>query len=347
METDILIIGAGLSGLHLATILHEQGRDVRVLEARDRTGGRVLGAAYRAQTYDMGPAWFWRGQPRIAGLIRRHGLTAFEQFSSGALTFEDEHGDVQQVQGFAPMEGSLRLRGGFAALTHAMTRALPTDRIHLGTPVTALSRDGDGFTARSGARSFAANRVVLCLPPRLAAQITSDLVLPRKSMAAVPTWMAGQAKAVAIYETAFWRKAGLSGDAMSRNGPMVEVHDASPASLKRGALFGFIGIPQAERTDEAALRRAVLAQFARLFGPEAADPLAVHIKDWSVDRATATAQDQTAHQAHAAYRPFAPMCDGRLILSGAETAPQFGGYLEGALEAAERAAEQIGRSRKP
>ncbi len=39
---DVAIIGAGLSGLHAATIFEKQGMKVTVIEARNRVGGRVL-----------------------------------------------------------------------------------------------------------------------------------------------------------------------------------------------------------------------------------------------------------------------------------------------------------------
>ena len=40
-DTDVLVIGAGLSGLHAALLLEENGARVQVIEARARTGGRV------------------------------------------------------------------------------------------------------------------------------------------------------------------------------------------------------------------------------------------------------------------------------------------------------------------
>ncbi|MEM1154111.1 MAG: hypothetical protein AAGI44_08210 [Pseudomonadota bacterium] len=54
--------------------------------------------------------------------------------------------------------------------------------------------------------------------------------IPHPELGGVPTWMAGQAKVVAVYESPFWRDSGFSGDAMSRKGPLIEIHDASPAS---------------------------------------------------------------------------------------------------------------------
>ena len=40
-HVDTLVVGAGLAGLRCATDLATAGRDVVVLEARDRVGGRV------------------------------------------------------------------------------------------------------------------------------------------------------------------------------------------------------------------------------------------------------------------------------------------------------------------
>jgi monoamine oxidase len=40
-ETDVVIVGAGLAGLSAARMLQDRGRNVVVLEARDRLGGRI------------------------------------------------------------------------------------------------------------------------------------------------------------------------------------------------------------------------------------------------------------------------------------------------------------------
>lgn len=339
---DTLIIGGGLSGLALAETLETQNRDYMLVEARARFGGRIKTVVHDTGSFDLGPAWFWPGQPRIAALIERLDLEKFDQFADGVLTFEDERGQVERGRGFASMQGSWRLKGGLEALTQSLAARVPDTRKRLNAPVVALTKSAGGVsvTLQNGEK-LKARQVVLALPPRVAAQITYTPALPATSvhaMQGIATWMAGQAKAIAVYDTPFWRHAGLSGDAMSRFGPMVEVHDASPENGGSYALFGFIGIPPQHRTDEAALRRDVTAQLVRLFGKEAADPKALYIKDWAFDPYTATDADKAPLNAHPTYglpRALHGLWDGALQFAGTEVAPEFGGYLEGALEAAE------------
>jgi monoamine oxidase len=80
MKQSAVIIGAGISGLYAATLLEKAGVDYVILEARDRTGGRVLSGLELAGTsagihVDMGAAWFWPDiQPDFAQLIERLNL---------------------------------------------------------------------------------------------------------------------------------------------------------------------------------------------------------------------------------------------------------------------------------
>ena len=344
MQTQTLIVGAGLSGLSIAAQLAEQGHNFLLIEARDRPGGRILTETHGGGYFDLGPAWFWRDQPRIAALINRLGLSWFEQHSKGALSFEDEHGRVQRGERFPSMLGSNRVNGGFGALSDALAAKLPENHLLLSSPVTMLAKSETGITATTqNGHRISAKRVVLALPPRIAGQITFSPSLPQDTLFAmtnIPTWMAGQAKAVATYDQPFWRMAGLSGDVMSRRGPMVEIHDASPLDGESFALFGFIGVAPQSRRDQRLLRDAIQEQLIRLFGTEAAKPTALFIKDWATDPFTSTEYDQQPLYAHPQYGlPYelTGIWNNQLIFSGTEVADQFGGYVEGALEAAESA----------
>jgi monoamine oxidase len=75
MDADVVVIGAGFAGLVAARDLHDAGRSVVVLEARDRIGGRtwtreLAGTDVRAE---FGGAWFTRDhQPAMAREIARY-----------------------------------------------------------------------------------------------------------------------------------------------------------------------------------------------------------------------------------------------------------------------------------
>lgn len=352
MRSDVLIVGGGLSGIALADQLSRAGVDYLVAEARERLGGRIMTLTVSGPDglagFDLGPAWFWPGQPRMASLMERLGLTVFEQYSGGDILAEDQQGRVQRGAGLASMEGSLRVAGGLSAAISGLRDCLDAQRIVMEATATRIVRDGAAVrtTLSRGDKSaleIESAAVVMAIPPRVAAEtITFDNGLPDTALEAmrrIPTWMAGEAKIVAIYERPFWREQGLSGDAMSRTGPMVEIHDASPAEGGPYALFGFVGVPAEPRQ---AHREKVLAlaaeQFVRLFGDHAANPQQLLLQEWAGEPLTATRLDWTPSGHHPAYglpSALADLWDGRLIMGSTEVAREFGGYLEGALEASE------------
>ncbi|MEM6606769.1 MAG: FAD-dependent oxidoreductase [Pseudomonadota bacterium] len=339
-----LVIGGGLSGLAVADGLQASAQEFLLIDARDRFGGRMETACAGETRFDLGPAWFWPGQPRMASLVSRLGLTKFAQFATGELVYEDEHGHVRRGLGYSSMEGSWRIESGFTALTDAMEQRISPQSKMLNAHVKRLEFRKERCAAILGdGREVSSDQVVLAMPPRIAANIEFSPKLPASSYAylrAVPTWMAGQAKVVAVYQSPFWRDSGLSGDAMSRRGPIVEIHDASPTTGGPYALFGFVGIAPQARLNKEALREAAVDQLVRLFGEDAAEPTALFVKDWATDPLTATPLDAAMAQAHPAYglpSSLRGLQHGRLIFAGTEVAPHYGGYLEGALEAAEAA----------
>lgn len=363
MDADTLIVGGGLSGLALARLLEASGHSFHLVEARARFGGRVLShrpdvarpdGQRPAPGFDLGPAWFWPHQHRMLRLAGELGLRVFEQYSAGRLVLEEADGSVRRDLDFATMAGSLRLAGGIAALTDRLAAMVPCERKSVNRRLVALERQ-DGLILseladeEGASRLFASRRVVLCLPPRLiAATVRFAPALARnalQAMADVPTWMAGQAKVVALYDRPFWREMGLSGDGMSRRGPMVEIHDLSPPEGGPSALFGFVGVPvQVRDGRKAELEEAARLQLERMFGAEAGRPREILLKDWAFDPLTATHADHAPMGGHPAYgmpQALSKVWDGGLIFASSEMAAEHGGYLEGALEAAEAAAAHI------
>ncbi|WP_170477062.1 flavin monoamine oxidase family protein [Ruegeria arenilitoris] len=326
-DVEIAIVGAGLSGLALAHMLKPEGRDVLLLETRDRAGGRVLSQ----DGYDLGPSWIWPHNHRMLALLNKLGLRVFPQHSDGRLVFEDAQGNVRRDLDLATMGGALRVAGGLAQITDALAQRLG-DKLRLEHPVRRVIEEDGCVTLSGDGFSLRADRVVLALPPRLAAQM--GVVVPD-----VPTWMAGHTKFLAVYNTPFWRGAGLNGDAISHQGPLAEIHDASPLDGTEGALFGF-AVPGAAR--QSGFEALAVTQLGRLFGPEAADPRAVFFKDWSADTATATSADLKPPTSHPEYGALTP--SQRVIFAGTETAPSHGGFLEGALEAVDTAHRELSRT---
>jgi len=320
IDTDLCIIGAGLSGLSLCTKLQAEGRDVMVLEARDRAGGRVLSQ----DGYDLGPSWIWPHNHRMLALLDRLGLNRFAQYASGRLVFEDAAGRVRRDLEFATMGGALRVEGGLARVTDTLASGLG-DRLRLACRVHRVLEEPGGVSILTAEGHVRAARVILAMPPRLVAGL--GVGVPD-----APTWMAGHAKLVATYPTAFWRENGLNGDAISHRGPLAEIHDASPVGAKVGALFGFAQVGAARQPG---FRDAAVAQLARLFGQQAATPDDVFIKDWSMDPATATDSDLTPPSDHPNYSAVPPI--RRVMFAGTEMSSDNGGFLEGALAAADAA----------
>lgn len=349
--TQTLIVGAGLAGLRVAHGLPEGS--FQVWEARDRIGGRIHGEG----PYDLGPSWVWPGQPRVARLARDLGLPLFAQYAKGDMIQEDRSGTMQRFSGFAPMANALRMEGGLRRLTATLAQALPSSAVRTGHRLTGLSLEDDKITAHGigpdGRTERVVDRVVLAMPPRLAAGLKLSPSIPApllRALASVPTWMAGHAKAVAVYDRPFWRDRGLSGDAFSRRGPLAEIHDASPRNGAEGALFGFFGLPSELRESyRVELASSVAAQLGRIFGPGAESPNRVLLLDWATQDHTAVAADKIAPAHHPAYGPLPGMdelWDGRLILTGTEYARDHGGLIEGALESAEGALGALQMNRK-
>ncbi len=71
---DVIVVGAGLSGLHAAMLLEEQGLNVQVLEGRQRVGGRVYTLKMVPGAVEAGGEVIGASYARMIDTARRLGL---------------------------------------------------------------------------------------------------------------------------------------------------------------------------------------------------------------------------------------------------------------------------------
>jgi monoamine oxidase len=131
-QVDVVVVGAGFAGLTAARALHEAGRSVAVLEARDRVGGRTCTEVHHGTWIDLGGQWIGPGQDRIAALVAELGFGTYPQTEQGddvvldgsearrvpsfPLAFGDDElvaylklvGDLEAIAGEVPLDAPWR-----------------------------------------------------------------------------------------------------------------------------------------------------------------------------------------------------------------------------------------------
>ncbi|WP_209326054.1 flavin monoamine oxidase family protein [Brevibacterium renqingii] len=80
---DVVIGGAGPTGLSAARRLRREGRSVIVLEARDRVGGRTWTDHIDGQMYELGGQWISPDQTALLELVAELGKETYPRYRDG------------------------------------------------------------------------------------------------------------------------------------------------------------------------------------------------------------------------------------------------------------------------
>ena len=103
-EADVVVVGAGMSGMTAARQVAAAGKSVIVLEARGRVGGRCFSRSIGAGASDvanMGATFVGPSQTQILGLMSELGIAKFDVYSTGNLLWY-ESGKLTPYSGTIP-----------------------------------------------------------------------------------------------------------------------------------------------------------------------------------------------------------------------------------------------------
>jgi monoamine oxidase len=238
-----------------------------------------------------------------------------------------------------------RLEGGAQALALGLAASLD-ERVRLGAPVRRIEQRGESLRVMADGLEVEARSVIVATPPAIATRIEFDPPLPeQRQRLAAQMWPGRLNKCIALYETPFWRGDGLSGESVTDAGPVTLSFDCSPRDGSSGVMLGFVGGPEAGEMaamPAAERRAAVLACFERLFGPKARQPIDYVEQEWAAEEWSGGGP--TSNFGPGGWSECGPALRqpvGRIHWAGTETATVWSGYMEGALQAGERAAAEV------
>ena len=295
--------------------------------------------------FELATEAVWAAEPADVSLLH---VLFYSHSGGGFNTLLGTGGGAQQD----------RFYGGSQRIALLLAEALG-DAVRLGAPVRGIAHSEDGVRVRAGRLSHridgqaapgellvSARRAIVAVPPTLAGRIAYDPPLPGLRDQLTQRMPQGTViKTMAVYERPFWREEGLSGQAASEAGPARVVFDNSPPDGSPGVLLGFLEGRLARQwggRDVAERREAILAGHARLFGRRAARPERFIERVWSEEEWTRgcygclmTTGGWTEY-GRALRRPV-----GRIHWAGAETATVWNGYMDGAVQSGERAAQEV------
>jgi len=124
-EVDVIVVGAGLSGLTAAHRLRQFGSTVAVFEAAPRVGGRVSSADVDGVHVDLGGTFVGPGQDRILALAEEVGVSRYPTYAAGRNVIR-WRGERRRYRGTVPPMGASLLDVGRIQLTlDRLARTVP------------------------------------------------------------------------------------------------------------------------------------------------------------------------------------------------------------------------------
>jgi monoamine oxidase len=241
-----------------------------------------------------------------------------------------------------------RIHGGSQGLCLALAEQMSAE-LELNHPVNLVEHNHDGVTVTcKNGKVFSASNLISAIPPNRLLRIDFSPAMPTTKDQMWQRMPAGSCiKCVAQYTTPFWRDKSLSGQSVGLDDELLVnvTFDNTEKGKISGLLMGFIEGDSARywgQQSDADRKQAVLAVFAKYFGEKALSPMDYVDQDWSSEewtRGCYAASFGVGGWTEFGQHLATPV--GPIHFAGTETATDWYGYFEGALQAAERAVDEV------
>jgi len=99
IDCDVVVVGAGASGLTAANRLKDAGRRVVVLEARDRAGGRLWTDDVDGAMLEIGGQWVSPDQDALIETLDELGLETYPRYREGVNVYIGPQGELRKFEG--------------------------------------------------------------------------------------------------------------------------------------------------------------------------------------------------------------------------------------------------------
>ncbi len=350
MKKNILIIGAGLTGLLLAYRLKKQGVSVTILEARNRIGGRIYThLTDRETSIEMGATWLGQQHIALIQLLQELNIPIYPQYTKGSAWYEPLPMQAPQEVQLPPNENpSYRIQGGSSELIRKLSKALEKEEIHLNTIVINIKAFDKYIEVHTKDKTYTASKVVTTIPPNLLVNTIQFLPELPDNLISISkkthTWMGESIKFGISYSYPFWKDRNWSGTLFSNVGPITEMYDHTNFEQNKFALKGFLNSALYGNSKKA--RKAkVFEQLERSFGKAALEFLTYEETIWQDQKYTYFPYENYVlpHQNNGQVIFQDSYYNNRLYIAGSETSSLYGGYMEGAIQSAQLCFERINK----
>ena len=341
-STDILIIGAGISGLAIGYYLTQYNIPFKIVEARNRIGGRVYTKRLEKKaSIELGATWIANEHFQLKEVLKELNLVLFEQELGDYAVYEPTSMSPAKVVQLPPNNApSYRVFGGTDRLTEKLGSKIDGENILINQIVVTVTEEKDLLCVQTNKETFKCKELISTVPPHLFINsITFSPTLPSALLDVTNkthTWMGESIKVGLTYKKPFWKAKGTSGTIFSSVGPIPEMYDHSNKEETLFALKGFFNGDYHSISREERLAM-VLEQLEKYYGGVVHDYSSYEEKVWKQDEFTFEEYEDTVfpHQNNGNDLYQESYLNGKLFLAGSETSPSHAGYMEGAIVSAQ------------